>query len=135
MTGPRAAYYPAGFAWGLAAVATAAVAGAFLCGGASWALGALAGAAAVALDFALLVAFAVAWFRAAERGGRGLLAWGLAALAAKALLPGAAVVAAAWTGAADVHALAFSALAVAVTAPALLILHLLRYAGGRRPVP
>ena len=135
MTELRAAYYPTGFFWGLAVTVAAVVTGAFLYGGGVWALGAFVGAAAVAADFVFLAMFSVTWLEAARRGGRRLVLRGVLALAAKVFIPAAAVSAVLWSGAVDVYAVAFSALAVAAAAPFLLVIHFLRRTSNQRPVP
>jgi hypothetical protein len=135
MTGSRAVYYPRDFFWGLAAAVAVVAVAAFLYGGGAWALGAFAGAAAVAADFAFLAAFSVSWLEAGRRGRKRLVLRGILALAAKVLIPPAAVWAALWSGAVNVYAVAFSALAVAIAAPVLLVIHLFRQTSNRRPVP
>ena len=135
MTGLRGVYYPTSFFWGLAATVGAVVAGALLWGGGRCALGAFVGAAAVAADFVFLAMFSVAWLEAARRRGRRPALRGVLALIAKVLLPVAAISAALWSGAFDVYAVAFSALAVAAAAPVLLVIHFLRRTINRRPVP
>jgi hypothetical protein len=135
MNGSRVVYYPTNFFWGLAATVAVVVAGAFLWGGGAWGLGAFVGAAAVAADFVFLAMFSVTWLEAARRGGRRMVLRGVLALVAKVFLPGAAVLAVLWSGAVDVYAVAFSALAVAAAAPVLLVAHFLRQTINDRPVP
>jgi hypothetical protein len=135
MTSIRAAYYPASFSWGLAAAAAIAVAGAFLYGGGGWALGALVGAAAVAADFVFLVIFSTTWLEGARRGSRVMVLRGVLALAAKVLIPAAAIAAALWFEWVEVYPVALSALVVTAAAPLLLVVHFLRQTSEHRPVP
>lgn len=135
MNGSRALHYPTDFFWGLATTVGVATVGAFLYGGGAWALGALVGGTAVAADFAFLAAFSVTWLEAGKRGSRYLVLRGILALVAKVLIPPAAVLAVLWSGAVEVYAVAFSALAVAAAAPILIGIHFLRRTSSRRPVP
>lgn len=117
---------PASFFVGLGFAVAAAVMGAALYGGGSWALGALAGAGAVAVDFYFLAIFAATWVKAARRGGRGLLALGVVALVGKTFLPPAIVLILVWANAVSAYPAAFGALAAATCAPFLLAFGFLR---------
>jgi hypothetical protein len=123
---------PFSFYVGLAAAVAAAGISAALYGGGSWALGALLGAGAVGADFYFLTIFAVTWVKAARRGGRGLLALGVAALAGKTFLPPAIILALVRVNAVSAYPAAFGALVVATCAPALLAASFLRESG-RKP--
>jgi hypothetical protein len=135
MSGSRAVYYPTNFFWGLAATVAVLAGAAFIYGGGEWALGAFAGAAAVAADFVFVAAFSVSWLEAGRRGGKRLVLRGVSALAAKVLIPPAAVCAALWSGTVNVYAVAFSALTVALAAPFLLVIYLFRQTSNGRSVP
>ena len=128
----REVHCPSLFFVGLASAVAAAVIGAALYGGGRWALGALLGAGAVAADFYFLTIFAVTWVKAARRGGRGLLALGIAALVGKTFLPPAVVLTLVWVNAVSAYPAAFGALAAATCAPALLAFAFLRESG-RKP--
>jgi hypothetical protein len=135
MTDKGAAYYPGGFSWGLGAAVAAAAAGAFLYGGARWAVSAFLAGGAVAADFAFLVIFSAAWLEAAKRGGRGLLRKGITAIIAKVAIPAAALSFLIWFDVVEVYPAALGALAVATASPVLLLLYFLKKERSYRSVP
>jgi len=121
--------------FGLVLVAAAAITWfvATLWRGVAWGWGAAAGGAAAAADFYFLAAFGVAWFNAAANGKR-VVARGVAALAAKVVLPPAALAGAAVSGWFAPAALAMGALAVAMAAPLAFAAALSRRAKRAAPV-
>ncbi len=126
MTDKGLVRYPFGFVVGLLATVAAVVASAGIIGGGAWAAGAFAGGGAVAADFILIATFAVILARAAERRKKRLLLKGVLALAAKAALPLALVVALFRVTPLSAQAAAFGAVAVATFGPAIIALYFLR---------
>ncbi len=134
MSDGREISLPASYGLSLVGAVGAAAAVAALWGGGEWALGATLGAGAAAADFYFLALFAVAWFEAARRGGRGVLARGLLALLFKAALPPAIIIAILWARVVPALPAALGAVVVATAAPAFLVVYFLGKGSGRRPV-